>query len=159
MEPPSRHYVTVLNESAFEVRTGPIAEAVATVLRQHGKPTEVVCVLLTDDDRIHALNRQYRAVDDATDVLTFPADDFPGAPLGDIAISVPYAERQALVRGVSLDQELGFLAIHGGLHLLGYDDETEPERAEMVDLMNQAAREAGLEPDEEWASLLHGDAA
>jgi len=156
MEPPSPHNVTVLNESALDVRTDPIADAVFTALRQHGHPEGAVCVLLTDDRHVRDLNRRFRAVDEETDVLTFPAGFGSGfGPLGDIAISVPYAQRQADRRGVSLEQELGYLAIHGGLHLLGFDDECEVDRAEMVQEMNRAAIEAGLLPDEEWSSLLH----
>lgn len=146
------------------MRADLIAEAVATVLRQHDRANAEVCVLITGDGKIRELNRAYRAVDEATDVLTFPAGEFPaadaaGAPLGDVAISLPYATRQAEARGVSLDEELGFLAIHGGLHLIGYDDETEEEREEMVRQMNLAAREAGLPPDDQWWSILHGEAS
>ncbi len=121
----------------------------------HGHEGAEVDVLLTTDERVAQLNREFRGVRGPTDVLTFPSDGFPGAPLGDIAIAIPYAQRQALARGVDLAQELAFLAIHGALHLLGYDDETEPERAAMVDEMNRCAERAGLEPDREWASLLH----
>ena len=71
---------------------------------------------------------------------------------------MPYAERQAKKRRVSLSQELGFLAIHGALHLVGFDDETETDRAEMVRQMNLVAIDTGLKPDHEWASILHGDA-
>jgi rRNA maturation RNase YbeY len=114
-------------------------------------------VLLCDDLAIQELNRVYRGLDEATDVLTFPSGGFEGAPLGDVAISVPYAERQARARGVSLNQEIGYLAIHGALHLLGYDDESEADRVEMVQEMNRVAVAAGLQPDENWASLLHED--
>jgi ssRNA-specific RNase YbeY (16S rRNA maturation enzyme) len=69
---------------------------------------------------------------------------------------VPYAERQAKLRKVSLSQELGYLAIHGALHLVGFDDGSEPERLAMVREMNVVAVEAGLLPDEDWASILHG---
>lgn len=113
-------------------------------------------MLLTSDERVQSLNREFRALDEPTDVLTFVADEDAN---GDIAIAVPYAERQAALRGVTLEQELGYLAIHGALHLVGFDDETEPERAEMAAEMNRAAVAAGLPPDEAWTSLLHGDAS
>jgi rRNA maturation RNase YbeY len=101
-------------------------------------------------------------VDEATDVLTFPAGDFPSgnladAPLGDIVISVDFAQRQAVARGVALGQELAFLAIHGALHLAGYNDETDRAREEMVAEMNRVARAAGLEPDAAWHSILHAE--
>lgn len=99
------------------------------------------------------LNHRFRNLSESTDVLTFPAEN--PMLLGDIAISVPYAQKQAELRRVSLQQEIGYLAIHGGLHLLGFDDETEDDRRVMVEQMNRAAIAAGLKPDHEWASLLH----
>ena len=112
-------------------------------------------MLLADDSEVKDLNRQFRRIDEPTDVLTFPSDN--PMLLGDIAISVPYAERQAKSRRVSLKQEIGFLAIHGGLHLLGFDDESEDDRKVMVEEMNRAAIAAGLKPDLEWSSILHGE--
>lgn len=155
MEPPSSRAVTVLNESPYPVTEPPLTRAVGIALEQHGLRDAEVTLLLTSDDRIHELNLRFRGVDSPTDVLTFPSGDQPPAPLGDIAISVPYAERQAVERGVTLEQELGYLAIHGALHLAGLDDESESDRAHMVAEMNRAALAAGLEPDEEWASILH----
>jgi probable rRNA maturation factor len=155
MEPPSSHSIAIVNESGRRAPRALIARAVAATLDLHGKSDQTVSILLGKDEQIKELNSRYRRLDEATDVLTFPSGDFPGAPLGDIAISLPYAERQAQARGVSLSQEVGYLAIHGTLHLLGFDDETEKDRAEMVREMNRAAVTAGLKPDENWASLLH----
>lgn len=114
-------------------------------------------MLLGSDEDVRELNRDFRGLDEATDVLTFPANH--PMMLGDIAISVPYAERQAQKRRVSLSQEIGYLAIHGGLHLMGFDDGSERDRSQMVQQMNRAAVAAGLKPDAEWASILHGDQA
>jgi probable rRNA maturation factor len=159
MEPPSSDAISIVNKSDKRTPRAVLQRAITAVLDQHGRTGASVCVLLTDDEEMRELNRQYRKIDESTDVLSFPAGEFPGAPLGDIAISVPYAERQAQARGVSLEQEIGFLAIHGGLHLLGYDDETEVARAEMIGQMNEAAVAAGLRPDTEWASILHKEDA
>lgn len=153
--PPSQHSVGILNESGHRAPRALIANAIACALDLHATKPAQVSVLLCDDAAIQELNRNFRRRDEPTDVLTFPSDGIPGAPLGDIAISVPYAERQARARGVSLNQEIGYLAIHGALHLLGYDDETDSARAEMVREMNRVAVAAGLKPDENWASLLH----
>lgn len=131
--------------------------AMGDTFRRHGKPNAAACLLLTSDARVRELNRQFRGIDESTDVLTFPAGDFAGDQLGDVAIAVPYAERQAKMRRVSLSQELGYLAIHGALHLIGFDDQTEADRAEMVRQMNLSAIDAGFKPDEEWASILHGE--
>lgn len=119
-------------------------------------PTEVSVALL-DDTQVRDLNREYRGMDSATDVLTFEGDPEAGGPLGDIAISVDTAMRQAEARGAKLAEELAFLAIHGGLHLLGYDDQTEEDRIDMLRRMNEIAAEAGLSVDPDWSSLPHGD--
>ena len=78
---------------------------------------------LVPDSRVRALNRQYRRNDRATDVLSFPS----GAPgqLGDIVIAAGVARRQARRAGHSLRTELRVLALHGLLHLLGYDHERD----------------------------------
>jgi probable rRNA maturation factor len=94
-------------------------------------------VLITDDDEIRDMNRRFLGIDEPTDVLSFPdeAGDFvqgiaDEAYLGDIAISLPTAQRQAAQVGHSLDAEVGHLLVHGILHLCGYEHEDggEPER-------------------------------
>jgi rRNA maturation RNase YbeY len=159
MEPPSTGKITIVNESGRRIRTSPLIKAAQTALSRHGMDGEV-CILLTDDAALAELNRRFRSLDEPTDVLTFPAGNssIVGSEplLGDIAISVDYAERQAAARGVSLSQELGYLAIHGALHLAGFDDETESDRAEMMTEMNRVAQASGLKADPEWASILHG---
>ncbi|CAN5377108.1 hypothetical protein BH11ARM1_BH11ARM1_11370 [soil metagenome] len=157
MEPPSTGNITVINESNRRVRVTQLGHAAKTALSRHGKDHAAVCILLTDDENIRRLNHEFRGIDEATDVLTFPAAAFPGAPLGDIAISVEYAQRQAALRKVSLSQELGYLAIHGALHLIGFDDETDEDRLAMVGEMNDSAVAAGLKPDTNWYSILHGE--
>lgn len=127
-------------------------------LTDRGLPPSVVTVRLTDDDEVRELNRTFRGIDEPTDVLTFPAPQ--GSPgldgiLGDIAISVPYAERQAGLRGVSADQEIGLLALHGALHLLGLDDDSDEDRAAMQAEMARLCPAAGLPIDPEWTSLAH----
>ena len=96
-----------------------------------------ITILVVDDAMIHAMNRDYRNVDRPTDVLSFPAAEgeellsIPDAFLGDIAISLPRAREQAAEYGHSLLRELTFLAVHGSLHLMGYDHMTDEDRAEM----------------------------
>ncbi|MBO4384375.1 MAG: rRNA maturation RNase YbeY [Clostridia bacterium] len=86
-----------------------------------------ISIVLTNDEVIHAYNRDYRQVDRPTDVLSFPADEgdsiicTPDGHLGDIMISVETAERQAEELGHSAAREIMFLAVHGTLHVLGYD--------------------------------------
>jgi probable rRNA maturation factor len=83
-----------------------------------------VCVALVSDARVRALNRQFRHVDAATDVLSFPSAPLDGS-LGDIVIAAGVARRQAREAGHALTTELRVLALHGLLHLLGYDHETD----------------------------------
>lgn len=88
-----------------------------------------VSVLLTTDGAIRKLNRSFRGVDKATDVLSFPSSGAPaGAVAGDIAISVPTALRAAREEGHTLTVEIKVLILHGLLHLAGYDHETDNGR-------------------------------
>jgi rRNA maturation RNase YbeY len=108
---------------------------------------------LAGDDEIAELNHRFRGLDEATDVLSFPSDAMVKPFLGDIAISVPFAERQARERGIPLRRELAYLAIHGTLHLLGFDDQTDDDRDQMIRLMNEAALDAGIPVDSSWSSM------
>lgn len=90
-----------------------------------------VSILLLDDEGITGLNEQYLKKTGPTDVISFPMHDgaFPGVQpqlLGDIAISLETAQRQADKRGVSLHEEVTALLVHGMLHLIGYDHELSP---------------------------------
>jgi probable rRNA maturation factor len=87
-----------------------------------------VTVLLTTDGYLRSLNRRFRGKNQATDVLSFPAD--PASPVGariagDLAISVPTARRQATAQGHTLSTEIRVLILHGLLHLAGYDHEAD----------------------------------
>ena len=94
-------------------------------------------VELTNDETIHVFNRDYRGVDRPTDVLSFPCFEgeqligLPDGHLGDIMISVETAARQAEELGHSAEREILFLAIHGTLHILGYDH-MQPEDEEIM---------------------------
>lgn len=100
-----------------------------------------VSLTLVDDQRIHELNRDYRGVDRPTDVLSFALQeetedepdilDYEDDLLGDIIISVERARSQAEEYGHSFERELVYLAVHGTLHLLGYDHEQEEDKVEM----------------------------
>lgn len=90
-----------------------------------------VTVAIVSDRRIRTLNRRYRRKDRATDVLSFPSTE-PGY-LGDIVIAAGVARRQAREAGHSLQTELRVLALHGLLHLLGYDHERDAGRMARVE--------------------------
>ena len=98
-----------------------------------------VSLVLTDDKYIHELNRDYRGVDRPTDVLSFAQNEGEEVQaaeeaeelLGDVIISLETAQRQALEYGHGFEREVAFLAVHGVLHLLGYDHMEEGDRAVM----------------------------
>ena len=82
-------------------------------------------LILTGNDEIAQINHEFRNIDKATDVLSFPSDPFPGAPLGSIVISVDKVTSVAHELGHSEDNEIALLFIHGMLHLLGFDHEVD----------------------------------
>ena len=82
-------------------------------------------LILTNDEEIKKLNKQYRNKDIPTDVLSFPLENLPGVPLGSIVISLDTAKKGALEFGHSIEDEIKLLFIHGLLHLLGYDHEVD----------------------------------
>jgi probable rRNA maturation factor len=83
-------------------------------------------VRFVGDRAIRAMNRDYRGRDRPTDVLSFPGEETPEGPhLGDVAVSVPTARRQAAQQGVPVERELRRLLLHGVLHCLGHDHETD----------------------------------
>jgi len=90
-----------------------------------GNKESTATIAFVSDKRIRELNRQFRRVDKATDVLSFPADDPDESDLGDIAVSVDTAATQAKENGLKLDEEIAQLILHGLLHLSGYDHETD----------------------------------
>ena len=108
-----------------------------------------VSIAFVDDDAMKNLNRQFRRKNKTTDVLTFPADETygdpnrRGRPLGDIVICVDQARRQAVTEKHSLATEVRYLILHGVLHALGYDHETDG--GEMNALEAQVRGNVGLE--------------
>lgn len=109
--------------------------------RSHLKDTDVVLVF-AGDAAVRTLNRTFRKKDKTTDVLSFPMEgrgDGGRRHLGDIIISVPQARRQAAELGHSLDAELVYLAIHGFIHLLGFEHFRghEAEEAKILKLLRR----------------------
>ena len=132
------------------VDAAPYVALVKDVLAAEGvEDGAVVALLFADDELLWRLNREHRGIDEPTDVLSFPGDEceaFPGGDgeprhLGDIAVSVPTARRQAADAGLTLEEELRHLVLHGLLHLLGYDHESDAGDAAM-----RAKEEAVLGP-------------
>lgn len=100
-----------------------------------------VTIILTTPDNIHQINRQYRNIDKATDVLSFPMfekDELEGKKnfikediLGDIVISIEQVEKQAKEYGHSFERELSYMLVHGFYHLMGYDHIVEEDKTIM----------------------------
>ena len=115
-------------------------------------PPAEVGLVVTDDETVRDLNRRYRGIDEPTDVLSFgyeaTTEPFVTPPdgvrrLGEVILSYPTAERQALEAGHSVQEEAAHLVVHGLLHLLGYDHEDPDDerrmRAREVELLGQEA--------------------
>ncbi|SFE28988.1 rRNA maturation RNase YbeY [Alteribacillus iranensis] len=110
---------------------------------------------ITDNKRIQIINKEYRGKDAATDVISFALNEgeeefqmaeMEAVPnlLGDIIISIDKAKEQAETYGHSLERELGFLAVHGLLHLLGYDHDTSESERSMFGRQEMILTEYGL---------------
>lgn len=124
-----------------------------------------ISVRFVDDEEIHVLNREYRNVDRATDVLSFPLgengvydinNDTGAKMLGDIVISMDHAVAQAEMYGHSIEREIGFLTVHSMLHLLGYDhEEGGLEAVRMREKEETALTQLGLKRSESY--YMDGD--
>jgi len=117
----------------FEERLGAAAEA--TLAYDNSAPNAELTIVLSDDAHLQALNARFRDIDAPTDVLSFPSDQVDpesGAPyLGDVIIAFPRALAQAKAGGHPVEEELCLLAVHGVLHLLGFDHAEEQDKAHM----------------------------
>ena len=115
-----------------------LSQLVEIALNDTEYPTAEVGLVFTDNDYIAELNKQYRNVDGPTDVLSFAMlegetlqDGSDSIMLGDVVISLERAREQAEEYGHGLTREIAYLTVHGVLHLLGYDHETDTEKKVM----------------------------
>ena len=139
-----------------------VRRAVRSAVRPYALPADArITVAFIDDDQMRTLNRRYRKKDRTTDVLSFGQavgrakgeqavrklrrDEDGDLDVGDILISPAQAARQAKRRRHALGREIAFLAAHGALHLLGFEDETPAGYREMVRLGTSATAEAQAE--------------
>jgi metalloprotein, YbeY/UPF0054 family len=115
------------------------------------KTNAEISIVVSDDEYIQTLNREYRSVDKPTDVLSFPSEEVDPESgvryLGDIIISLPRATAQAIEANHPLVEELSMLAIHGVLHLRGYDHQNEAEKKEMWQLQAAYLQMLGIVMD------------
>ena len=121
--------------SAADLQTW-VAAAVGRSGRAPNRDAEVA-IRIVDADEIRTLNRLYRDKDYATNVLSFPADDMAGMPpdaprlLGDVVVCASVVAAEAEEQAKDLQDHWAHMIVHGTLHLLGFDHETEAEAAEM----------------------------
>lgn len=123
-----------------------LAAWMAALVAELAPEADTVGVRFAGDRTVRRLNREYRGKDKTTDVLSFPGEDSPeGRHLGDIVISIPTAERQAEERGAALEEEVKLLLLHGVLHCLGHDHETDQGDMERIEsrLRRRWLRRAG----------------
>ena len=129
-----------------------LCEIAAKAALAHAGKNGAISILLTSDAEMQAMNGQFRGQDKPTNVLSFPAADFPGPgpkALGDIALAHGVCAREANEQGKSLENHLVHLVVHGVLHLVGYDHETEAE-AEAMEAEERKVL-AGLEIEDPYA--------
>jgi probable rRNA maturation factor len=128
-----------------------LENAISITLEKNRIASAALTVILTDNEQMRQLNRDFRGLDSPTDVLSFPSGDGPEDEtgdfvyLGDIAISVPIAKKQAQANGHPLKAEIQLLAIHGVLHLLGYNHYLPAEKGIMWTAQADILKLLGLE--------------
>jgi probable rRNA maturation factor len=143
----------VVEERAWltaEPRARSLVRAAARAVLKHEGTDAALAVLLADDERLRALNRQFRGKDAPTNVLSFPAPAGAGETLGDVALALGVCVREAAEQGKTLAAHLQHLTTHGVLHLLGYDHEADVE-AEVMETKERAIL-AGLGVADPYAS-------
>ena len=124
------------------------AASAANAALMHQSAKGDITVVLTDDESLRELNREYLGIDAPTDVLSFPASETDpetgAAYLGDILISIPQADAQAKSANHPLESEVQLLVVHGVLHLLGYDHAEAKEKSKMWKVQTKILESLGL---------------
>ena len=136
-------HIQVDEEYWSSVNSAELRKAAKTACSVAGLPANSeFTIVITGDEQVRKLNREYRKIDDTTDVLSFPSeekDPETGAGyLGDIIISHPRASRQAAKAGHSSQEEICLLVIHGTLHLAGHDHANKEQQKAMFSLQREA---------------------
>ena len=149
------------NAPAIEQHVATAARAALMAAGADG--TVELSILLTDDARQRALNRDHRGKDSSTNVLSFPAGFAPPAgprPLGDLSLALETVQRESVDQGKTLADHTSHLVVHGVLHLLGYDHGTDAQAAAMEGLERRILSGLGVaDPygDEDSGDATAGD--
>jgi len=121
--------VEIFNKTKNKINLKLVKTAAEKFLKAHKKEKHNLSIVFVGDKKIKELNKKYRKKNKITDILAFDGD---GDFFGEIIINYAQIRRQAKLYNNSVQKELIFILIHGLLHLLGYGDETEKERKEMI---------------------------
>jgi probable rRNA maturation factor len=111
--------IDLVNETSFEVNINKLENILKNLTEQE------IELLVLNNSQIQEINHEFRQINKPTDVLSFPYESMPGAPLGSIAISIDFVKEKAKEYGHNVEDEFLLLFIHGLLHLLGFDHEVD----------------------------------
>ncbi len=129
--------VTIINKTDRRIKATAVRRFVKAVLSKLGVGKASLSLVFLEPDEIREFNRRFRDTDAETDVMAFPGE---GDYLGDVMVCPSVVEENAKELGVSFDEELAFVIVHGILHLLGYTDHTPEEKEEMFKLQREILR-------------------
>ncbi len=138
--------VEINNKAGYELDIESLRQVVFRFLKHYQKENLEVSIALVDDEEIRNLNKVYRGKNLSTDVLSFPADkeDLVDNFLGEVIINYQEITRQAQDFGQSPEKELVFILVHGLLHLLGHQDQTQAEREKMIQVGQDVIKRLNL---------------
>ena len=133
--------IEIFNNSSYNIELGDFKKYFLSIMKDLQVEDALVNIIIVDNEEIKKINKEYRNIDNVTDVISFALEDVefktPFRILGDIYISYEKVKEQALKYEHSEKRELYFLATHGLLHLLGYDHMNEKEEKIMFDLQKE----------------------
>lgn len=143
--------IEIFNETKEEIKElDDVKRVIDIAIRNQNLDNLEFNIIIVNNEYIHTLNRDYRNIDRPTDVITFALEDYDDGIeleqriLGDIYISIDKAKSQAIEYGHDLKREMCFLAVHGFLHLLGYDHMKKEEEEIMFSLQEEILNEANI---------------
>jgi metalloprotein, YbeY family len=133
--------IEIFNNSSYSIELDDFKKYFLSIMKDLQVEDALVNIIIVDNEEIKKINKEYRNIDNVTDVISFALEDVefktPFRILGDIYISYEKVKEQALKYEHSEKRELYFLATHGLLHLLGYDHMNEKEEKIMFDLQKE----------------------
>ena len=140
--------INFVNETKTDTKA--MEKLINKIFKQFKRRKDIFSIIFVDKEEIQRINKEYRNIDRVTDVISFAYNDdetdtaYAGDEIGDIFICLDRAAEQAVEYEHSLEREVGFLAVHGYLHLKGYDHMTKEEEKVMFTLQEEILEKAGL---------------